>query len=180
MNARQQTEPSAGRDADEPVPLAVVPHPIAGHLLCSVLESRGINAVVVGEHTATNVMFFSPVGTATVQVRRDDYDPAVRYLAEAFEDAGRMDKGAPARCLACGYDMKGIEGQERCPECGTAWSALAKLRNTIAIAPPPRAPGDAAMVQRIGVGLAWPVVVVGIAAVIAIVVVLLMESWGLW
>jgi hypothetical protein len=153
------------------VALAYAPHPISAHLLCSVLEGLGIRAAVLGEHSAANVTFFSPVGTTSIHVRRGDYERAVLGLTELLENVGALKPDrAPPRCLACGYDMRGIETQERCPECGTAWSALARLRNTISLASVPAAPGAQSTVQRIGISLGWWMSIAIAATVIAVVV----------
>jgi predicted Zn-ribbon and HTH transcriptional regulator len=162
-------------DADEMVPLAMA-QPISAHLLCSVLDSLGIKAVVVGEYSAAVVTFFSAVGTTAVHVRRGDYDTAVAKLAQFLEEAGRLNAATITRCLACGYDMTGLEKQERCPECGTSWSALAKLKNTITLAPPPRPPGQESTVQKIGVAMGMAIVI----GVIVLIVAGVLAVWGFY
>jgi|GEM_PF-2806827 len=182
MNTDPPTPPahSPGTNDDELIPLAVVPHPLTGHLLCSVLESLGVKGVVLGEHAATNTTFFSAVGTTQVHIRRGDYDKAVVGLAEFMQQANELGSSEdqptmPKRCLACGYDMQGLAANECCPECGTAWSALAKLRNTIALCPPPamRGASDEA-VKRMG---AMGGTIIMILLVSAIVVT---TAWMFW
>ncbi len=126
-----------------------------------VLEDAGIPAAVVGEHSATTLQHLGAIITVTVLVPRADYDRAVAAIDEAILGAG-----APTRCSACGYDLGGLEQQERCPECGARYI---DLRRRITLAPRPGPPGETAMVVRIGAvvgGLVIICVVVGIAAFI--------------
>ena len=36
----------------------------------------------------------------------------------ARRDRGRLQRLATGRCAECGYDLRGLEFNERCPECG--------------------------------------------------------------
>ncbi len=129
------------------VTLATAPDAARAHMLVSLLDSRGVDARVVGENTAG----FGPIGgmaVVSVMVRLGDYTRGVEelksFLVErepAGHDSGEAE-GAPNRrlpsCPACGYSMHGLGGRTRCPECGVDQDALARVRHWVQLAPPPR------------------------------------------
>ena len=71
----------------------------------------------------------------------------------------------------CGYDLGGLEQQERCPECGARYI---DLRRRITVAPRPGPLGETATVARIG-AIVGILVIVGIAAALAAFV-----AWGMF
>ena len=121
----------------------------------AVLEDAGIPAAVVGEHTASTLQHLGSIVSVTVLVQRGDYDRAVAAIDEAI-----LGVGAPMRCSACGYDLGGLEEQERCPECGARY---VDLRRRITLAQRPGPPGETSVVARLGA-------IIGILVLLAIVV----------
>ncbi len=45
-------------------------------------------------------------------------DPAARLPTAALDSAGRVAQDVP--CRTCGYNLRGLSPDDRCPECGTA------------------------------------------------------------
>ncbi len=150
---------------DDAVPIAFLPSAFLAHIVAGVLRDSGVHAVVVGEHAAAA---FGPAGTAmgiSVLIPRSRYEQAVSILHEVAEDRiTRVAADSARRCFVCGYDMRGLEGTDRCPECGTSISQLLELSRVMKIAPPPRPTHPVgAAVSMVGC------VVIAIAAVIAVI-----------
>lgn len=163
-------EPSSD---DEMVPIAFAPDGIRAHLLCALLNSRGVDARVVGEHTSA----FGPLGgnaSVSVQIRRADYASGVAAL-DAFLSERAADPAAPQlrRCLVCDYDLRGLEpsGDVICPECGINTGAASRVRQWIQLARPPQDAERSAetAVQAIGVTLGRLVLWGLVAAVLALI-----------
>lgn len=185
MSDPSPSEPA--RCADEPssdnqmVPIAFAPDAIRAHLLCALLNSRGIEVSVVGEHTAA----FGPLGGnagVSVQIRRVDYSNGVAAL-DAFLRERAEDPSAPQlpRCLVCDYDLRGLPPSDDvvCPECGINTSAASRVRQWIQLARPPRdAEGSAqTTVEAIGVTLGRLVLWGLVAAVLAMLTWLAVSAW---
>lgn len=173
--ARRTDELPSG---DEMVPIAFAPDAIRAHLLCALLNSRGVEANVVGEHTAA----FGPLGgnaSVSVQIRRADYASGVAVL-DAFLSERAEDPSVPQprRCLVCDYDLRGLEllGDVVCPECGINTGAASRVRQWIQLARPPRDSQRSAddAVQAIGVTLGRLVLWALMAAVLALL------AWLAW
>jgi DNA-directed RNA polymerase subunit RPC12/RpoP len=173
-DAESISEPAAGDDAEgaahsveprlgDPVPIAVVPAAGTAYIVKGVLEDAGIRAAIVGEHASSLLPHLSAVVSVQVLVARPDYERAAQAIREAV-----MDSAAPYRCSACGYDLGGLEEQERCPECGAKY---VDLKSRIAIAPPPGPASDP--IARFGAIIGVIVLVCMVLAVAAFVI------WGM-
>lgn len=154
------------------VPLAQAPDAIRAHLLASLVESRGIETHVVGEHAAA-LGPYAGSGNATVLVRLVDFDRALAELKSFCAERDEQDRAAGVaarahdRCPVCGYDLSGLDDRARCPECGTDQDALARIRQWIQLAPRPAAPGS---LERTGAKLGLAVLLLaGIGLVIMVV-----------
>ncbi len=161
-----QPDPKPPAPPADPVPIAVLPAATSAHMVKCVLEDAGIPAAVVGEHSATTLQHLGSIMSITVLVPRQDYDRAMTVLDEAILGAG-----VPLRCSACGYDLGGLERQERCPECGAKYI---DLRRRITLASRPGPPGETATAARVG-AIVGILVIVGIVAALAAFI-----AWGMF
>lgn len=164
VDERSAPSPVSRSELSGPVPLAIVSAATSAHMIKCVLDDAGIHAVVVGEHSASTLPLMGAIVPVTVLVPRGDYDRAAAALDEAVLGAG-----APMRCSACGYDLGGLEQQERCPECGAKYI---DLRRRITLAPRPGAAGETGMAVRMG-AIVGMLVVVGVVGVLVAFVI-----WG--
>lgn len=118
---------------------------VNAHLIREVLESAGISAFVLGEHSAAHFEGLTNAVPVSIHVQRDDYDRAVDALHQRFEEnseqAGDGLVGG-GHCPFCGYSLHGLQGQERCPECGGKVLKWEALRRSIVLAPPPSMAGS--------------------------------------
>lgn len=174
------------RVVDEMVPIAFAPDPICAHLLCALLNSRDVEAHVVGEHASV----VGPLGgqsTVSVQVRRDDYARGVLELETLLKE--RSDDPTvpqPSRCVICDYDLRGLDLQREivCPECGLSAGAYAasRMRQWVNLAPRPRDPKDSVPTaddafRAVGVTIGKVVLGGVIAAVLALLTWLAVTLW---
>jgi hypothetical protein len=140
--AESATERAALSSPGGVVPVAYLTTPLAAHMVKFILEAGGVQAAVVGEHTAGLLAPLGPVVAVTVMVARDDYDAAVGVLTrEILEPKSSTKNPRLPNCPACGYDLSGLESQGTCPECGCDIRGFADLRRLITIAPPPTGGG---------------------------------------
>ena len=179
MSSSRLTEPNTPSPpvppVDDAIPVAFLPSGITANIVASILNESGVHAVVVGEHAAAA---FGPAGTATsisVLVARSKYEEAVAILHAAAQDRiERMKLDSARHCMVCGYDMQGLEGKEKCPECGANFNQLYELSRVMTIAPPPRArtaAGDTASL----VGC-WIVIILIVVFVLALAIAPLLVS----
>ena len=153
------------------MPLAYAHHPIAAHLIRSLLEESGVPAVVEGEHGAAMVVMISNTST-TILVGESNYQRGLQILADVQSGTPETSRAIPT-CPSCGYDMSGLDTGV-CPECGQERSGdevWNRLRTSFAIAPPPRSRSS---VQPVGVWLGGGF---GVLAVIAFVIALIAGIW---
>ena len=79
-----------------------------------------------------------------------------------------MNLDAKRHCIICAYDMQGLEGKEKCPECGANFNQLFELSRVMTIAPPPRPStpaGDAA--SKVGCWVVMILAAIGLLAFVA-------------
>ena len=128
-------------------------------VIASLLNDRGIDAEVVGGHIA-GAGVFAPNPRIDVCVDTADYDTAIEILHSFETDMlpGEIAVDKHGHCAVCSYDMRGIEKEHRCPECGTDLHSLAeRLRNRrFTIAAPP---GDRNAPGSVGRFLIWLVAI---------------------
>jgi hypothetical protein len=166
-------EPPTGRAVlsapGDAVPVAYLPTSIAAHMVKCILEGAGIRAAVVGEHSANTLANLGPALTVTLLVSRGDFERAVKVLHETIVNRAPSDLSQVRECPICGYDLRGLESKERCPECGSQVGTYLDLRRHLTIAPRPVPAGSISFLSRagafIGLLILAAMVVIGLVAV---------------
>lgn len=146
------------------MPLAYAHHPIAAHLIRSLLEESGVPAVVEGEHGAAMVVMISNTST-TILVGESNYARGLEVLAEV-QSAAAERPGTIPKCPFCAYDMSGLQ-TTICPECGQDLDVWTRLSSAFALASPP---GANSRMQSFGVWLGWGVALLALVLVTAFAV----------
>jgi hypothetical protein len=138
-NPDTPTEEMGPDGMGEPVHLLKTQSEFQATWIADALTQNGIPARVFGAN-ANSMAPWGALVPVWVLVHRADYELA-REALESGEIDGLAPRGERSRCLACKYDLTGLEDAERCPECGAECGAVGEpLRYEFAPHPPsPRA-----------------------------------------
>lgn len=154
--------PAASDRPVDLVPFCNTHAAVNAHLIREVLETAGISAFILGEHSAAHFEGLTNAAPVSIHVQRGDYDRAVDALHQRFEENAEEARDELAgHCPFCGYALHGLQGQERCPECGGKILKWEALRRSIVLAPPPSMGGSTVPQTVI-----WMMAVVVVAALV--------------